>query len=168
MQRKNHSIQTFSERTDLLSERLGVSLRDLAPIIGISQAMLFGYRTGKYSPSNKALGKLMALEAKVEPESSPENMRGEIHSDKSAQNQSTEPSPDYAGHVERMLAAGPDAAVKKIPSLELLERVAEDVGRMMGEKNAIMRAAYGNQVIQWASELHRRCETLGDAEKELE
>lgn len=64
MQPENHSSSDFSERTQVLADHLGVSLRELADAIGISQAMLFGYRSGKYHPTLKAWRKLEAAEAK--------------------------------------------------------------------------------------------------------
>lgn len=42
-----------------------VSLRDLAAEIGISQAMLFAYRSGKHEPSLKAWRKLEAAERRA-------------------------------------------------------------------------------------------------------
>jgi transcriptional regulator with XRE-family HTH domain len=54
--------ENFSERTDELAHRLRCSLRDLAGKIGISQAMLFAYRSGKSEPTLKALRKLQAAE----------------------------------------------------------------------------------------------------------
>lgn len=63
MQQKNQSSDVFSERTDALAAALHVSIRDLAERIGISQAMLFAYRGGKYPISEKAWKKLEAAEA---------------------------------------------------------------------------------------------------------
>jgi transcriptional regulator with XRE-family HTH domain len=64
LQDKNQSGRTFfSERTDELAHRLRCSLRDLAPNMGISQAMLFAYRSGKHEPTLKAIRKLEAAEA---------------------------------------------------------------------------------------------------------
>lgn len=53
----------FSERTDTLAQKMGVSLRDLAKLIGMSQAMFFGYRSGKYPISRKALEKIERFES---------------------------------------------------------------------------------------------------------
>lgn len=63
MQQKNQSSNVFSERTDALAATLHVSIRELAERIGISQAMLFAYRGGKYPISEKAWKKLEAAEA---------------------------------------------------------------------------------------------------------
>lgn len=63
MQQKNQSSDVFSERTDALAATLHVSIRELAERIGISQAMLFAYRGGKYPISEKAWKKLEAAEA---------------------------------------------------------------------------------------------------------
>lgn len=63
VQHQNQSIANFSERTDALASALKISLRDLAERIGISQAMLFAYRTGKQPISLKAWRKLEAAES---------------------------------------------------------------------------------------------------------
>ena len=52
----------FSERTGELAHHLRCSLRDLAEKIGISQAMLFAYRSGKSDPTLKVLRKLESAE----------------------------------------------------------------------------------------------------------
>jgi len=65
MQQQNQSSVIFSQRTDALSTALKISLRDLAPKIGISQAMLFAYRNNKYPISEKAWRKLEAAEEAV-------------------------------------------------------------------------------------------------------
>ena len=50
------------ERTNILAARLGVSLRGLAPRMGLSVASLFGYRNGSIPISTKGWGKLEHLE----------------------------------------------------------------------------------------------------------
>ena len=55
-------IENFSERTDELSRQIGCTMRDLAGKIGISQAMLFAYRSGKSEPTLKVFRKLEAAE----------------------------------------------------------------------------------------------------------
>ncbi len=62
MQQKNKSSYDFSERTDRLAAALHVTMRELGPKIGVSPAMLFGYRSGKYDPTLKAWRKLEAAE----------------------------------------------------------------------------------------------------------
>jgi SOS-response transcriptional repressor LexA len=52
----------FSQRTDFLATALCVFLRDLPGIIGISPRSMFGYRSGKYPVTAKALRKLEAAE----------------------------------------------------------------------------------------------------------
>lgn len=64
MQDQNYSSANFLERTDRLAETLGVSMRALASVIGISQAMLFGCRAGKYEPSLKTWRKLEQAESR--------------------------------------------------------------------------------------------------------
>jgi hypothetical protein len=63
MQADNLSALDFSKRTDALAARLGISLRTLCVRAGISQPMLFGYRSGKHPITAKALRKIEALEA---------------------------------------------------------------------------------------------------------
>ena len=62
MQAKNISAESFSQRTDELAQRLGISLRGLCEVAGISQPMFFGYRSGKHVISTKALKKITDLE----------------------------------------------------------------------------------------------------------
>ena len=62
MQEKNRISSHFSQRTEILSERLGVLLRDLPSRIGISDRMFYGYRSGSYPISCKAWRKLEAAE----------------------------------------------------------------------------------------------------------
>lgn len=66
MQQKIRSPESFLERTDRLAALNSISLRELAPILGISQASLFGYRSGKIPISAKAWSKLEAIEANLE------------------------------------------------------------------------------------------------------
>lgn len=51
-------MRDFLERTDALAEKLGISLRILAPVMDISVASLFGYRNGSIPVSKKAWSKL--------------------------------------------------------------------------------------------------------------
>jgi hypothetical protein len=53
-------------RTGELADSLGISLRSLAPRLGISVASLFGYRSGKIPVSKKAWSKLERLEQETE------------------------------------------------------------------------------------------------------
>ena len=62
LQEKNSENRIFLERTDKLAATLRISLRDLAPRIGLSVASLFGYRSGSLKISPKAWGKLEQAE----------------------------------------------------------------------------------------------------------
>jgi hypothetical protein len=62
VQAENWSIQTFLERTDALAAERGISLRALAPAMGLSVASLFGYRNGSIPISRKAWAKLEQAE----------------------------------------------------------------------------------------------------------
>lgn len=62
MQQQNWSSEEFSTRSDRLAKRLGGSLRDLAPRLGISQSALFAYRRGKIPITAKAWATLDRLE----------------------------------------------------------------------------------------------------------
>lgn len=66
MQEKSERFLEFSERTDKLANLSGLSLRELAGIIGISQAMLFAYRAGKNKITPKSWKKLEEAEAEAE------------------------------------------------------------------------------------------------------
>jgi hypothetical protein len=55
-------MRDFLERTDRLAQKLGISLRSLAPVMGISVASLFGYRNGSIPISTKAWRKLEQVE----------------------------------------------------------------------------------------------------------
>ena len=54
--------ETFLERTDLLAARLGVQMGELLPILEISRASFFSYRSGKRPISAKAWRKLEKAE----------------------------------------------------------------------------------------------------------
>lgn len=62
MQAKSENYSEFSDRTERLAARLEKNLNDLPPLIGISPAMFYAYRTGKYKISPKAWRKLEAVE----------------------------------------------------------------------------------------------------------
>lgn len=62
MQEKKNDFRNFLERTDVLAKNLKVSLRELAPIMELSVASLFGYRSGAIRLSVKAWRKLEAAE----------------------------------------------------------------------------------------------------------
>lgn len=62
MQENNRSFSLFSQRTEVLATKLGVRLLDLPEKTGISERMLFGYRSGVYPISGKAWAKLAAAE----------------------------------------------------------------------------------------------------------
>lgn len=63
MQDKSENYSEFSESTERLAQKLGKNLNDLPPLIGISPAMFYAYRNGKYRISEKAWRKLRAAEA---------------------------------------------------------------------------------------------------------
>ncbi len=65
MQQKKEDFRFFLERTDDLAYKLRITLRELGPVIGMSTASLFGYRSGKIPLSSKAWGKLEAAEKKA-------------------------------------------------------------------------------------------------------
>jgi hypothetical protein len=73
VQAQNQNTAEFSERTNRLAEKLGVSLRDLGPKLEMSTAMLFGYRSGSNLISVKAWKKLEQAEirAGLRPEDEP-------------------------------------------------------------------------------------------------
>lgn len=62
MQQKSENYLEFSERTEALSQKLGVKLSDLPPVIGISPAMFYAHRTGKHHISDKTWRKLESAE----------------------------------------------------------------------------------------------------------
>jgi len=62
MQEKKNTFRIFLERSDKLAEIRRVSLRELAPLMGLSVASLFGYRSGAIPISNKAWRKLEEAE----------------------------------------------------------------------------------------------------------
>lgn len=63
MQEQFCSFRIFSQRTDALASALGLNLNELPEKIGISQRSLYGYRSGKYPVTAKALRKLREAEA---------------------------------------------------------------------------------------------------------
>jgi hypothetical protein len=62
MQAKNETFLNFLRRTDNLAVSKGLNVGDLIPILGLSRATLFSYRTGKRPISSKAWRKLEAAE----------------------------------------------------------------------------------------------------------
>jgi hypothetical protein len=62
MQEKKSDFRTFLDRTNELANKLRIPLRELGPVMEMSTASLFGYRSGKIPLSNKAWGKLEAAE----------------------------------------------------------------------------------------------------------
>lgn len=62
MQAQNQNFSEFSRRTELLAEKLGKRLIDLPETLNISKAMLFAYRKGSYTISDKAWRKLEQAE----------------------------------------------------------------------------------------------------------
>ena len=62
LQEKSDNFSEYSERTEALAGRLRANLSDLPGKIGISAAMFYAYRTGKYPISLKAWRKLEAAE----------------------------------------------------------------------------------------------------------
>jgi len=63
MQDKSDRHSEFSERTEALSENLGILLSDLPSKIGVSASMFYAYRTGKQPISSKAWRKLESAES---------------------------------------------------------------------------------------------------------
>lgn len=63
MQDKSENYSEFSEKTERLAAHLRKNLNDLPPLIGISPAMFYAYRTGKNRISPKAWRKLESAEA---------------------------------------------------------------------------------------------------------
>jgi len=59
---ENQTIIPFSARIDRLAAQLQMGLKEVAPWIGISPAMLFAYKSGKNPISKKAWRKLEEAE----------------------------------------------------------------------------------------------------------
>jgi hypothetical protein len=62
MQEKSERHSEFSERTEVLSRKIGVIISDLPRKIGVSNSMFHAYRSGNYPISAKAWRKLEAAE----------------------------------------------------------------------------------------------------------
>jgi hypothetical protein len=62
MQAENQNFSDFFLRTEQLADKLGIRAVDLPDVIGISKAMLFAYRKGKYPISWRAWKKLESAE----------------------------------------------------------------------------------------------------------
>lgn len=59
---QNLTKDVFSDKTDRLAEKLGVTLKELTGVLGFSTDSLFGYRTGRLPISAKAWRKLRNAE----------------------------------------------------------------------------------------------------------
>lgn len=66
MQQENQTSSDFLRRTDALALKLGKNVQELSEVLGISRAMLFGYRKGKNAISGKAWLKLETAEKDAE------------------------------------------------------------------------------------------------------
>jgi transcriptional regulator with XRE-family HTH domain len=64
-QQKSELFEEFSERTERIASEMTLKLSDLPEKIGISPAMFYAYRKGKYAISDKAWRKLEALEQEI-------------------------------------------------------------------------------------------------------
>jgi hypothetical protein len=62
LQAENQNFSEFFSRTEQLASKLGVRAVDLPEIMGLSKAMLFAYRKGKYPISWRAWRKLEQAE----------------------------------------------------------------------------------------------------------
>jgi transcriptional regulator with XRE-family HTH domain len=62
LQQQNQTPSDFFRRTDVLSDRLGLKLSEIAKLVGISKAMLFSYRSGKNRITPKVWLKLERAE----------------------------------------------------------------------------------------------------------
>jgi hypothetical protein len=62
MQEKFRSFRNFLSRTDDLAANLGVKMREIPAKMGISERMLYGYRSGKYPVTAKAWAALERAE----------------------------------------------------------------------------------------------------------
>lgn len=108
----------FSQRTDALASLLGCYLKDLPAKIGISERALFGYRTGRYPVTAKALRKLQAAEDAA-------GIRGEVPEMPAAMLR--EESPEY-----RVRQPEEPTMVER---LEILQRGYEEARAELAETN---------------------------------
>ena len=58
-------FEIFLRRSDKLAFQMGLNIDDLADVLGISRASLYGYRKGQRKVSNKAWAKLESAERRV-------------------------------------------------------------------------------------------------------
>jgi len=118
MQHNFCSHSHFSQRTDRLAEILGCNLNDLPGKIGISQRSLYGYRSGKYPVTAKALRKLNAAEvaAKIS------------NNDPGSAEHFTDPK--FPGVGETACRACEDPAIYRVRRPETLENLADRVARL--------------------------------------
>lgn len=106
MQEKKNDFRNFLERTDVLAKKLKVSLRELAPIMELSVASLFGYRSGAIALSVKAWRKLEAAEkAAGINDVNYRNLRELEHKEKP-------PEPDRIARLEEQIAKLTEAVQK--------------------------------------------------------
>jgi hypothetical protein len=62
VQEKTDTLENFLRRTDRLAEVLKKQIGELPPVVGMSRASLFGYRSGKRPLTIKAFRKLEEAE----------------------------------------------------------------------------------------------------------
>lgn len=99
---QNLTKDVFSDKTDQLADRLGVTLKELTDVLGISTDSLFGYRTGRLPISAKAWRKLRNAEAKAGLISDP--------------NLTPPPAPKFSGNSPSRIGNNPDSSVKLNPA----------------------------------------------------
>lgn len=123
MQEKKNDFRNFLERTDMLAKNLRVSLRELAPIMELSVASLFGYRSGAIRLSVKAWRKLEAAEKAAgiaaDDEVNSRKLRELEHEEKP-------PEPDRIARLEEQIAKLTEA-VQKLTEQTAMRTMKQDV-----------------------------------------
>lgn len=131
MQEENQNFSEYFERTRALAEKLGIPVVELPDHIGVSKAMLFAYRKGKYPISWKAWRKLEAAELAA------------------GIGVSYEKQPEKSDRVEELPPAGPEslAVPAECPAgIARLEELLLDVqSRLIRLEEAVMKERKNEQ-----------------------
>jgi hypothetical protein len=128
----------FLERTDKLAARMGISLRALAPSIGLSVASLFGYRNGKIPISAKGWSKLEQLEMEVQKRADAakiaQSKANPKYSDEGfSKNMVGEDPPPYLVKGTAGEVTAPGAALSLDERVERLERILQTIADALRE-----------------------------------
>jgi hypothetical protein len=155
MQEKNATFLDFLRRTDLLAVSKGLNVGDLIPILDLSRATLFSYRSGKRPISAKAWMKLEAAERAAGINSVRANgvSVNSLHAERVSENQVTRDEitdkPHLGGQLTREEASSNQLQAQLIAQLAALTSVIAEQNKRIDaliEQRATSSSGHGRAV----------------------